>query len=228
VEDSVKETREERLKKELGIDMHFDMADEPQIEDSKDGVKRRASRRSQIGLLAGEASSAIAASTSALGKRAHDLIDTVKDKTSSVTTRTTRGQAPQSPPKKAKYELTGRMFPNIRLGTHKEETKEEAKPKKPTRIEKLYQPRGLYAGQSREFDGKFKEGTNKKKSMKGIPDFEKENSVLPLPMFGTYKRLTLEDEKAFAPFKLPADVLLPLKKEQNPKDWSRLNKSRHD
>lgn len=233
VEATVKETREEKLKKELGIDMHFDMADEPQVEDNTDGVKRRASRRSQIGLAVGGASSAIAASASTLGKRARHGLEEVKEKVSAATTRTTRGQVPQSPPKKAKYEPTGRMFPNMRLGAYKEEitaeTKAEpAKPKVSTRIEKLYQPRGLYAGQSREFDGKVKEGTNKKRSMKGIPDFEKENSVLPLPMFGTYKRLTLEDEKAFAPFKLPAYVLLPLKKEQNPKDWSKLNKSRHD
>ena len=47
----------------------------------------------------------------------------------------------------------------------------------------------------------------------------------PLPMFGAYKRLTIKEDEGWANYRLPADILRPLAKEQNPKDWSRLNKS---
>ena len=224
----------DKLKKELDIDMHWDMADDEPATSSKDGLKRRASRRSQIGLLAGEATSALAASTSSLGKRARDAIESVKDK---ATTRTTRANAPQSPPKRVKTEETGprRIFPNLKRSEPKKEEKQEEvaapqepeKPKREPRVQKLYQNKGLYAGQPREFNPAVKEATNKKKKQSEPAHvIEKENSVLPLPMFGAYLRLTVDDDR-FAPYKLPADVLRPLPKEQNPKDWSKLNRSRH-
>jgi hypothetical protein len=232
VEDGNSEARK-RLTKELDIDMHWDMADEALADNNADGIRRRASRRSQIGLLAGEATDAIAASTSALGKRARDTIHAIKDKASAATARTTRAQAPQSPPKRVKYEATGRMFPNLPRAVAKEVKQEEVikseeppKPVRAPRVQKLYQTKGLYAGQTRNFNAMVKEGTNQKKSTQTAEEVGKENSILPLPMFGTYKRLTVDDEKVFAPFKLSADILVPLKKEQNPKDWSKLNKSR--
>jgi hypothetical protein len=225
----------EKLRKELDIDMHWDMADNAAqfLEDDEDGgARRRSSRRPHIGESAG---GAISAATSLLGKRARDVMDAVKDKASSATTRTTRAHAPQSPPKRAKYEPTGRMFPNLPRSTIKEKeeaeiakAKEPPKPVKAPRVQKLYQTKGLYAGQVRGFNPLVKEGTNKKKHARTpTAEAEKENSVLPLPMFGTYKRLTVNDTELFAPFKLPADVLIPLKREQNPKNWSRLNKSKN-
>lgn len=223
---------QDKLLKELQTDAHFAIDDDEPVEEDNNGVKRRVSRRSQIGIMAGEATQALAASTSSLGKRARDALDAVKEKT----TRTTRGQsAAMSPPKKPKYESTGRLFPNLPRATPKiEEKKEEPvapaepeKPKRAPRVIKKYQTRGLYAGQKRDFKATVKEATNKKKSAEvSEQQDENENSVLPLPMFGAYKRLTVDETKAWSNFKLPADILVPLRKEQNPKDWSRLNKSR--
>jgi hypothetical protein len=229
----------EKLRKELDINMHWDMADESaQVldDDDDDGnARRRSSRRSHFGSTAHDAAGAISAAASSLGKRTRDAFDAVKDKASSATTRTTRAQAPQSPPKKAKYERTGRMFPNLQRSAIKEEKEEEVpkseeppKPTKPPRREKIYQTQGLYAGQIRNFDPTVKEGTNKKKrAQEAAEAAEKENSTLPLPMFGTHMRLTVDDATCFASFKLPADVLVPLKKEHNPKNWSKLNKSEY-
>jgi hypothetical protein len=229
--------RKKKRGDQLDIDMHWDMAEDASGNDNADGPKRRASRRSQIGIKAGEAGKSIAEATSSLGKRARDAMDTVKEKASAATTRTTRAKAPESPPKRAKYEPTGRLFPNLPRATPKEEAKEEdnqpkeaPKPVKAPRTRKLYQTQGLYAGQTRTFDPMVKEGTNKKKvSAAAATEAPRENSVLPLPMFGAHKRLTIEETKTtgFAHFKLPFDVLLPLRKEQNPKDWSKLSKSRH-
>jgi hypothetical protein len=221
---------------QLDIDMHWDMADDVATTEEKDGVKRRVSRRSQIGVSAGEATKSIAAATSSLGKRARDAIDAVKGKASAATTRTTRASVPQSPPKRAKkYEPTGRLFPNLPHAQPKDDIQEEepkphepSKPVKAPKIQKIYQTKGLYAGQKRTFNAMVKEGTNmKKQSETSATEALTENSLLPLPMFGTFKRLTVDDSVHFAPFKLPADILMPLKKEQNPKDWSKLSKSRY-
>jgi palmitoyltransferase ZDHHC9/14/18 len=228
---------QEKLLKQLDIDMHFDAAEDAShlLEDDNSKARRRSSRQSHIGT-----SPITTSTTSSLGKRARDMIDTVKDKASSFTTRTTRFQAPQSPPKRAKHdEGPRRMFPNLPRTGRKGEKKEEEevaepagriaspKPTKPTRIEKVYQTKGLYAGQTRSFDDIVKVGTNKKKHAQiASNEAEKENSILPLPMFGTYKCLNHPEPEAFLPFKLPADVLVPLRKEQVPKNWNKLNKNR--
>ena len=180
-----KETMEERMKKELDINMHWPVADNEPAEDSNGGIKRRTSRRSQIAALASEA-------TSALGKRARDATDTLKDKVTAATTRTTRAQAPpapESPPKRVKTIATSqRIFPNLPLPKPKEITapaveqpQEPPKPVREPKVRKKYQERGLFAGQERKTTTIYREGKKKREIAYVI---ERENPVLPLPMFG--------------------------------------------
>jgi hypothetical protein len=134
-----------------------------------------------------------------------------------------------------------RLFPNLRLpetSSKKEEPKvvekptEAAKPKtteetkaKPAASKpkqkgrKKFLTQGLYVGQHRNFDPKLSEAKNRKRLQElGIPE---ENRALPLPMFLGEEMLKQDED-----YKLPFEILNPLRYEEHPRDWSKLNKSK--
>jgi palmitoyltransferase ZDHHC9/14/18 len=148
-----------------------------------------------------------------------------------------------------------RIFPNLRLPetSSKKESpkvaekpaeaarpKEAAKPKpkeaaKPKEAEvptlkpvaprpkpkgrKKFLTQGLYVGQHRNFDPKLSEAKNRKRLQElGIPE---ENRALPLPMFLGEEMLKQDED-----YKLPYEILNPLRFEEHPRDWSKLNKSK--
>ena len=79
---------------------------------------------------------------------------------------------------------------------------------------------GLYAGQPRTFNPKLHESKNKRKSA-GAALPEKENSVLPLPMFAGERLISQGRD-----FKLPFDVFSPLPAGQpKPDEWRKSNKN---
>lgn len=81
---------------------------------------------------------------------------------------------------------------------------------------------GLYAGQPRTFNPKLHESKNKRKSASATSTLpEKENNVLPLPMFAG-ERLIQQGRD----FKLPFDVFSPLPAGQpKPDEWRKSNKN---
>ncbi|ETN46014.1 uncharacterized protein HMPREF1541_00197 [Cyphellophora europaea CBS 101466] len=80
---------------------------------------------------------------------------------------------------------------------------------------------GLYAGQKRQFDARHHGGTKGKRKSAGDAGAEKENSILPLPMFFG-ERLLNEGRD----FKLPFDVFSPLPPGQpKPDEWRKSNKN---
>lgn len=108
-----------------------------------------------------------------------------------------------------------------------------SKPAKPARVEepkaksvaskskgrKKYLSQGLYVGQHRNFDPKLSEAKNRKRLQElGIPE---ENRALPLPMFLGEEMLKQDED-----YKLPFEILNPLRFEEHPKDWNKLNKSK--
>ena len=87
--------------------------------------------------------------------------------------------------------------------------------------DKKWLPFGLYAGQPSTFNPLLHESKNKKKSVTALPIIEKENKVLPLPMFAGERLL-----KDGRDFKLPFDVFSPLPPGQpKPDEWRKSNKN---
>jgi palmitoyltransferase ZDHHC9/14/18 len=140
-----------------------------------------------------------------------------------------------------------RIFPNLRLPETNSKTEEPkvvekladalkpAKAAKPKTAEepkakpvapkpkgrKKFLIQGLYVGQHRNFDPKLSEAKNRKRLQElGIPE---ENRALPLPMFLGEEMLKQDED-----YKLPYDILNPLRFEEHPRDWSKLNKSKVD
>ena len=80
---------------------------------------------------------------------------------------------------------------------------------------------GLYAGQPRTFKANLTESKNKRKSTSATAAPEKDNIVLPLPMFAGERLITQGRD-----FKLPFDVFSPLPAGQpKPDEWRRSNKN---
>ena len=106
-----------------------------------------------------------------------------------------------------------------------EEQKKERKPKdsgtqQPRRKKWLKQ--GLYAGQKRGFDPRLKPTQNVKKLAKKNLEENKENGLLPLPMFAG--ETLLERGRNF---KLPFDVFCPLPAGQpKPEEWKKIRSNR--
>ena len=139
--------------------------------------------------------------------------------------------------------MVHRLFPNLRLPetmSKKEEpnvAEKAAETTKPKEAEvpkskpvapkpkpkgpKKFLSKGLYVGQHRNFDPKLSEAKNRKRLQElGIPE---ENRALPLPMFLGEEMLKQDED-----YKLPYEILNPLRFEEHPRDWSKLNKSKVD
>ena len=89
------------------------------------------------------------------------------------------------------------------------------------RREKRWLTSGLYAGQVRAFDGRLTESKNKRKQDGKVAEADRENAVLPLPMFAGDRLLKLGRD-----FKLPYSVFSPLPAGQpKPDEWRKTNKN---
>jgi len=89
------------------------------------------------------------------------------------------------------------------------------------RHEKKWLASGLYAGQSRTTDSRLTDNNNKRKSVPQEMEVERENTVMPLPMFAGQRLLTQGRD-----FKLPFDVFSPLPPGQpKPDEWRKTNKN---
>jgi histone-lysine N-methyltransferase ASH1L len=111
------------------------------------------------------------------------------------------------------------MFPNLSLPEavkepEPEPVKEKLPEKKPR---KFWLKQGLYAGQVRESHPRQK--LNKQQS--SVETAAKERTYLPLPMYLGEKLLETRRD-----FKLSFEILNPLPRDQAPKDWRVLSKSK--
>lgn len=97
------------------------------------------------------------------------------------------------------------------------EQKEYLKPKS-----KAWLKQGLYVGQYRDFDARLSETQNraKKRAKK-----QKENNVLPLPMFAGGRMLEEDPRHVHRHFKLPFDTYNPLPRKVKVDGWVKLSKS---
>ncbi|KAJ4413271.1 hypothetical protein N0V91_000246 [Didymella pomorum] len=98
------------------------------------------------------------------------------------------------------------------------EQKEYLKPKT-----KAWLKQGLYVGQYRDFDARLSETQNraKKRAKK-----QKENDVLPLPMFAGGRMLEEDPRHVHRHFKLPFDTYNPLPRKVKVDGWVKLSKNR--
>ncbi|KAF2000770.1 SET domain-containing protein [Amniculicola lignicola CBS 123094] len=88
---------------------------------------------------------------------------------------------------------------------------------------KKWLKQGLYVGQHREFDPRFSESQNRmrRKHLKN-----KENRVLPLPMFAGQRMLETDPQTEWRDFKLPFDTYNPLPRKVKVDGWVKLHKNR--
>lgn len=96
----------------------------------------------------------------------------------------------------------------------------QAMPPKPK--VKRWLSHGLYFGQHRSFDGRLTESQNRLKAAASENSDQKENSILPLPMFTGARLLEIGRD-----FKLPYDIFSPLPPGQpKPEEWQKTQKSK--
>lgn len=212
-----------KVKKELELECFFDVPKLP--EDDDEGNTRRRSHRHDPKPKPVSVEERLAAigynATWSCGKL--------------ITAQTTRSSAPTEPSNKRQRiepkSLSGRLFPNLHLPSVKKEAKpikkevekakEAPKPKPPKYAIKKYQDLGIFAGQT--IPGS--EGSERSKRDAKASTKKEQEWHLPLPMFGAYTRLTVDEKVHWDDYKLPFDLLNPLPKEQVPQLWRKLEKS---
>jgi palmitoyltransferase ZDHHC9/14/18 len=226
VDDKTELPRDSKLMRELRIDANWAPADEKTAQYLKGQADDDDS----------EDDRPIVYSVWSMGKLVTETVKTAKDK---ILER--RDSKRVRTDDNANAELLRRIFPNLRLpetSSKKEEPKaaeKAAQAAKPKEVEepkarpvapkpkgrKKFLTRGLYVGQHRNFDPKLSEAKNRKRLQElGIPE---ENRALPLPMFLGEEMLKQDED-----YKLPYEILNPLRFEEHPKDWSKLSKSKVD
>lgn len=186
---------------------------------SDEKATRRSSRASMLEKAGGVVSDL---ANTVLGKRGRDAYERGLDKIGGLTS-SLRPRSMLEPLSAATPTFEGPLTKKRRVsdGDLPAEPVTASRKSFARRVEKRWLTSGLYAGQSRVFDARLTESKNKRKqqSTKGEP--EKENRVLPLPMFAGERLL-----KSGRDFKLPFDIFSPLPAGQpKPDEWRKTNKN---
>jgi hypothetical protein len=186
------------------------------VQTPKSASTSRVSRRKSI---RASAISAVTSVSSVLGKRSRDALDSAKSKlqslgrSASLRTRTHGVDGDDSPAKKRLRASNNRVY----VTDSDEEDEEEDEAPAPTKKKpgKIWLEKGLYVGQTRtdQPTQKGKRGSNVNAMTERI--------ILPMPMFTGELWL-----KHGRDFKLPFDILNPLAKNEAPKDWRNLTRSK--
>ncbi|KAL9615989.1 MAG: hypothetical protein Q9160_009088 [Pyrenula sp. 1 TL-2023] len=190
------------------------------IQDAESRATRRSSRVSVIE-KAGDAISDLTATV--LGKRTQEAIEKGKDALEELKRRASlRSRGTDS------HTISGKTS-NVeeppakkrRLEEQEEEESNLPKPKPRKPKHKRFLNAGLYTGQSRHFDGRLTTSKNKRKALQQDHPPEKENPILPLPMFAGERLLN-----AGRDFRLPFSIFSPLPAGQpKPDEWRKVNKN---
>jgi [histone H3]-lysine4 N-trimethyltransferase ASH1L len=185
---------------------------------------RRSSRASMLG-KAGEAVSDLTANV--LGKRPREALEKGKGRLGELKRRASlRPRSMVEPllsttPAFERPMAKSRRLSDGDLDKTSKPTEAFNIPRKPVPIrkDKRWLKSGLYTGQTRDFDGRLSDSTNKRKHDVAPP--VKENKTLPLPMFAGERIM-----KYGRDFKLPYDVFSPLPPGQpRPDEWRKTNKN---
>ena len=192
---------------------------------AKGKATRRSSRASMLG-KAGETVSDL--KLDLLGKRSRDMVEKGKGRLDGLKRRATLRPSSMAGPVVKEPSFEGPTTKRRRLSEGDVVKKHEVsfataavekKHGSTNRRRKRWLTSGLYTGQTRSFDGRFKESKNKRRAI--ADPSVKENKTLPLPMFAG-ERL-MQDGRDF---KLPYDVFSPLPPGQpKPDEWRKTNKN---
>lgn len=189
--------------------------------DDNDKVKRRKSTRLD---LVKEAAKSAYESASSLGKHGRGALESSKDKLSALGRRTSLRPCSKGEDKTVEAEEPSPKKPRLSPPTPvKSSTPVQDVPKAHSRPKfKRWEVQGLYVGQDRNSKPHHADKSRSKKRKSSEPtELKKENSTLPLPMFGGERLLELGRD-----FKLPFDVLTRLPVAAKPEDWQRFSKNR--
>ena len=183
----------------------------------------KATRRSSRASMLTKASDLVSdVANNVIGKRGRDAYEKGMDKLEGLKN-TLRPQSMIEPAIASELAFDRPMSKKRRLSDGSLPTTQSTAARKsfPRRNEKRWLTSGLYAGQSRAFDGRLTESKNKRKQETKSEEPAKENTVLPLPMFAGDRLL-----KHGRDYKLPFDVFSPLPPGQpKPDEWRKTNKN---
>lgn len=188
------------------------------IQNAESRATRRSSRAPVLE-KAGDAISDLAANV--LGKRTRDMVEKGKDVLGELTRRTSMRSraAPTESTTPATSSLEG-SNKKRRLDAEEEKVADKPKPA-PRPKHKRFLNAGLYTGQSRHFDGRLTTSKNKHKALQQATPQDKENYVLPLPMFAGERLLNTGRD-----FRLPFGIFSPLPPGQpKPDEWRKVNRN---
>jgi [histone H3]-lysine4 N-trimethyltransferase ASH1L len=183
-------------------------------------------RSSRVSMLSKASDMMSDMATSVLGKRPRSAIEKGKDKLEDFANKALRPCSMIEPLTARTPAFEGPM-PKKRRLCDGDDDKVDQTASIPTkkqilqRKNKRWLGSGLYAGQARAFDPCLTESKNKKKLSSKPEEPQKENSVLPLPMFAGERLM-----KQGRDFKLPFDIFSPLPAGQpKPDEWKKTNKN---
>jgi [histone H3]-lysine4 N-trimethyltransferase ASH1L len=183
-------------------------------------------RSSRVSMLSKASDMMSNMATSVLGKRPRSAIEKGKDKLEDFANKALQPRSMIEPLTAQTHAFEGPMTKKRRLydgdvdkidQTASIPTKKQILQRK----HKRWLGSGLYAGQARAFNPCLTENKNKKKLSSKPEEPEKENSVIPLPMFAGERLI-----KQGRDFKLPFDIFSPLPAGQpKPDEWKKTNKN---
>jgi hypothetical protein len=179
-------------------------------------LRQKSTRVGKIALTASSAINAVASASSVLGKRSRDALDSAKGKLQSLgrsASLRTRTRTAEESPLKKRLRITNRA--ESTTDSDDSDSDEPDTPPPPKKQRKIWLAHGLYVGQVRE------DQPRQKVKRKSDVDPGKERKYLPMPMFHGSKILELGRD-----FKLTFDILNPLARNEAPKDWKNLTRSK--
>jgi len=184
-------------------------------------------RVSRLGTTTSTVLDAVAATTSALGKRSRRVFEDAKGSLQEAVTDRRKSMRVERAVNTANAgeseDKSSRLFPNLK--TESDRVKEKKAPVPVVMRRKKFLTQGLYSGQHWAFDGRLTESKNRKNIQQKLLENTEPESVFVReashPMFYMEKLLELGRD-----YRLPYNILKPLPKDQSPKEWHRLNKNR--
>jgi [histone H3]-lysine4 N-trimethyltransferase ASH1L len=218
---------EDRLRKEKAVAKMARMEDnakewEARKKAAEEKAVRRSSRASMLG-KAGEIASEL--TSSVLGKRPKEALEKGKERLGEITRRASLrprsmvAPSPSSTPRPEGPKAKTKPHSDGQDGNESRPTDMVPRKQLHVRQDKRWLTSGLYTGQTRGFDARLSESSNKRKH--DTTATIKENPTLPLPMFAGERIMRIGRD-----FKLPYDVFSPLPPGQpRPDEWRKTNKN---
>ncbi|ORY19837.1 hypothetical protein BCR34DRAFT_595283 [Clohesyomyces aquaticus] len=202
-----------------------DPAEEQLATEAAEAAQRR--RSSRVTDLRKDAFRNLAAAGDAMAQKGQELLAAGKQKVQHAL-RNTMSESQSAASQHALTKSSPRKRARASTLPTPEDERSEAEPQKEFLKPKTKQwlTQGLYVGQYREFNPRFKESQNRLRR-KSKPIKEKErDEVIPLPMFSGEQLLEADPTAHWRDFKLPFDTYHPLPRKIKVDGWVQLRKNR--